>query len=101
MVKYIGLIRLKPEQDPDKMWELWQAKYSIIGKEILLPELKQYSINRVIETIGESNIYGFSEMIFDDAESCKRAFKRRLGTPPEIPWNMERIIAESKNVPLP
>lgn len=103
MVKFIGLIRLKPGYDPDETWKLWQTKHTVWAKNSLLPELKQYTINRVIETIGESNVYGFSEMIFEDAESCKRAFKRLLSGPPDevLPrFELDRLILEFVDVPL-
>jgi len=103
MVKFIGLIRLEPGCDPDETWELWQKKHTVWAKKSLRPELKQYTINRVVETIGESDIYGFSEMLFEDAESCKRAFKRLLASPPDevLPrFKLDRVILEYIDVPL-
>ena len=57
MVKFLGLLRLKPGQDPKEALELWHT-YSPQAAEILLPELKHYTRNRVVGTIGDSDIYG-------------------------------------------
>jgi len=103
MVKFVGLIRLKPGYDPDETWKLWQEKHTVWAKTSLLPELKKYTINRVVETMGESDVYGFSEMIFEDAESCKRAFKRLLSGPVDevLPrFEVERLILEYVDVLL-
>jgi uncharacterized protein (TIGR02118 family) len=103
MVKFVGLIRLKPGYDPDETWKMWREKHSVWGKSLLHPELKEYHINRVISTIGESTVYGFSEMLFDDVESCKRAFDRVLKAPPDdvLPrFQIERLILEYEQVPL-
>jgi len=103
MVKYVALIRLKPGYDPDETWALWRTKHTVWAKKALLPELKQYSINRVVATLTDSDIFGFAEMLFDDVDSCKRAFKRLLTPPPDevLPrFQVERIIMEFKEVPL-
>lgn len=103
MVKFVGLIRLKPGYDPDESWELWRKKHTVWAKNILRPELKEYHINRVISTIGDSDVYGFSEMLFDDIDSCKRAFDRLVKTPPDevLPrFQLDRLILEFEQVPL-
>lgn len=103
MIKFVGLIRLKPGYDPEETWKLWQTKHTVWAKKSLLPDLKKYNINRVISTIGESNVYGFSEMLFEDVDSCKRAFKRLLeSTPDEVlpRFQLERIMLEYVDVPL-
>ncbi|MFC1992860.1 EthD family reductase [Chloroflexota bacterium] len=105
MVKFLGILRLNKGFDPDETWELWQTSHVPWAKKVLSPELKQYSINRVVKTVGESDVYGFSEMLFDDVESCEKAFNRRFSTDlPEretiSPWTVDRIIAEFKEIPL-
>ena len=103
MVKFLALIRLKPGYDPDETWELWRDNHTVWAKQRLLPELKQYSINRVVTTLTDSDIFGFAEMLFDDVDSCRRAFKRLVDSPPDevLPrFQVERIIMEFKEVPL-
>ena len=103
MVKYVALIRLKPGYDPDETWALWRTKHTVWAKKALLPELKQYFINRVVGTIGDSDVYGFAEMLFDDVDSCKRALDRLLASPPDeviLRFELERIILEFEEVPL-
>ena len=82
MVKFMGVLRLKPGYDPDETWELWRAKHAQWYKKLALPEPKHYTINRVIKNLGDSNIYGISESVYDNLESCERALDRFLKAPP-------------------
>ena len=55
-----------------------------------------------IEDQGKSRFFSVS-MIFEDAESCKRAFKRLLSSPPDevLPrFELDRLILEFVDVPL-
>jgi len=66
MVKFMGVIRLKPGYDPDETWKLWRTEHATNYKNLARPELKQYTINRVIKTLNNSDIYGISESVFED-----------------------------------
>ena len=103
MIKLLVLTRLKPGTDPDEAWELWSTKYSVMAAKTMRPELKHYTINRVIKTIADqkTDIYGFAEQLYEDVESCERAFGRRLSNPGiRPPFDFERLIAEFREVPL-
>ena len=103
MVKFFGIMRLEPGNDPDETWEMWKTKYSTSGTELLLPELKRFTINRIIGTIGDTktDIYGYAEHEYEDEESLKRAFARRFqATGFKPPFKIERMIAESYEVPI-
>lgn len=103
MVKFIGVIRLKPGYDPDETWELWRTKHTEWYKKLARPELKQYTIHRVIKTRSESDIFGISESVFDDLESCERALDKFIGAPPDevLPrFQPDRLIVEYQEIPL-
>ena len=101
MVKFVGIVRLNPGHDPKEVLQQWRTGYSPKAAQLLLPELKHYTRNWVVKSIGETDIFGFSEMLFDDVESCERALARRIsdaGLNP--PWSVERIVTEFEEVPL-
>jgi len=103
MVKFMGVIRLKPGYDPDETWQLWRTKHTQWYKNLARPELKHYTINRVIKTMGDSDIFGISESVFDDLDSCVRALNRFLNAPPDevlTRFQPERLIVEFEEVPL-
>jgi len=103
MVKFMGVIRLKPGYDPDETWELWRTKHTQWYKKLARPELKQYTIHRVIKTLGKSDIFGISESVYADLESCMRALNRFLSAPPDevLPrFQPERLILEFEEIPL-
>ena len=105
MVKYISLLRLKPGVDPDETYKLWREEHAPWAKAKLLPEARKYTINRVIHTIGEVDIYGFPEFVFDDLESAKRALGRGLSTTPdkfmaECTTSLGRIIVQEEEIEL-
>lgn len=103
MVKFMGVIRLKPGYDPDETWELWRTKHTRWYKRLAQPELKKYTINRVIKTMNESDIFGISESWFDDLESAERALARFVNAPADevLPrFQPDRLIVEFEEVPL-
>ncbi len=103
MIKFMGVIRLKPGYDPDETWELWRTEHARWYKNLVRPELKHYTVNRVIKTIGDSDIYGISESVYDDVESCERALKRFINAPPDevmTRFQPDRLILEYEEIPL-
>ena len=68
MVKFMGVVRLKPGYDPDETWELWRTEHATNFKNLARPELKQYTINRVIKRLSDNDIYGISEAVFENGE---------------------------------
>jgi len=106
MVKYISLLRLKSGVDPEEAYKVWIENHSVWAKGLLLPEVKRYTVNRVIHTLGETEIYGFPEFEFDDLESAKRALNRTFSAPPdkfltEYAMSMGRVIAQEVEITLP
>jgi len=103
MVKFMGVIRLKPGYDPDETWQLWRTKHTQWYKSLALPELRHYTINRVIKTLNDSSIFGISESVYEDIESCQRALNRFISAPPDevlLRFQPERLIVEFEDVPL-
>ena len=103
MVKFMGVIRLKPGYDPDETWQLWRTEHATNYKNLARPELKQYTINRVIKTLNNSDIYGISESVYEDIESCERALKRFINAPPDEVlkrFQPDRLIVEYEEIAL-
>jgi hypothetical protein len=103
MVKFMGVIRLKLGYDPEETWQLWRTEHARWYKSLALPELKHYTINRVIKTLNESDIFGISESVYEDIESCQRALNRFISAPPDevlTRFLPERLIVEYEDVPL-
>lgn len=103
MVKFMGVIRLKPGYDPDETWQLWRTKHAKWYKDLARPELKQYTIHRVIKTLNDSDIFGISESVYEDIESCERALNRFLNAPPDevlSRFQPDRLIVEYEEIPL-
>ena len=103
MIKFFGIMRLSPGFDPDETWELWKTKYTASGTQVLLPELKKFTINRIVGTVGDTqtDIFGYAEHVYEDRESLLRAFGRRFQkTDFKPPFEITRLIAEPWEVPL-
>jgi len=83
MVKFVGLFSLKPGVDPDEAYKYWREKHTLWAKDKMLPELKRYVTNRVVRHFGETDIYGFAELWFDDMESAMRAIARLRSAQPD------------------
>ncbi|MBU2535816.1 MAG: hypothetical protein ABIK32_01685 [Chloroflexota bacterium] len=103
MVKFMGVIRLKPGYDPDETWELWRTEHATNFKNLARPELKQYTINRVIKRLNNNDIYGISESVFENVESCERALKRFIDAPADEVlkrFQPDRLIVEFEEIAL-
>ena len=83
MVKNVTVLKLRPGVDPDETWKYWRETHVSWVKNKALPEMKKYKISRVIDTIGENDIYGFAEGWFDDLESAQRAMGRITSAEPD------------------
>lgn len=89
MVRMISIFSLKPGIDPDEAYKLWREKHTQWAKELFLPELRKYTIHRVIETfgdveaLGKGQPFGMAQFYFDDLESARRVINRRLALPPD------------------
>ncbi len=105
MVRSVSFWALRPGVDPEALYAYWRDKHTAWAKKLLLPELRKYTINRVVNRFGDNNIYGFSEVWFDDVESAQRAMGRlvkakeddmlaKMITPPI------RLLVEVEEVPL-
>ena len=82
MVKFLAIITLKPEYDPDETWKIWVKEHAPVSKKGLQPEVRKYTLHRVVGTMTEkTRIFGVAEMLFDDAASCQRAMSRNLAKP--------------------
>jgi len=83
MVKFLAVIRIKPGYDPDETWKIWVNEHAPVSKKGLLPEVRKYTLHRVVKTLSDSDVFGVAEMVFDDAASAERAMKRNLSKPPD------------------
>ena len=79
MVKYTSIFGLQQGFAPDESYQIWR-KHAVRVKEILKPELKQYTTGRVVASFGESGTYGITQMLFDDPESWQQALKRMMAS---------------------
>jgi len=103
MVKFMGVIRLKPGYDPDETWQLWRTEHATNYKNLAGSELKQYTINRVIKRLNDNDIYGISESVYEDVASCERALKRFIDAPPDEVlkrFQPDRLIVEFEEIAL-
>jgi len=83
MVKFIAIIRIKPGFDLEETWQLWTKEHAPVSKKGLLPEVRKYTLHRVVKTLTDSDVFGVAEMVFDDVASAERAMKRNLAKPPD------------------
>jgi len=90
MVKFVGIFSLKPGVDPDEAYKYWREKHTLWAKDKMLPDLRRYVTSRVVRHFGESDIYGFAELWFDDIESALRAVERLRSAQPDE-WLTEWI----------
>jgi len=58
MVKYMGIWSLKPGFDPDETFKLWRERHTLWAKAKLKPEVRKYTIARVIDTLNEAEHAG-------------------------------------------
>ena len=105
MVRCISFWNIKPGADPEELHKYWREKHTAWAKDKLLPELRKYTINRVIHTFGETDIWGFSEVWFDDKESAVRAFSRLVEAEPDpmlanFITHPKRILVQVEEVEL-
>jgi hypothetical protein len=83
MVKFLAVIRIKPGYDPDETWKIWVNEHAPVSKKGLSPEVRKYTLHRVVKTLSDSDVFGVAEMLFDDVASAERAMKRNLSKPPD------------------
>jgi len=102
MVKFLAVIRIKPEYDSDETWKIWVNEHASVSKKGLSPEVRKYTLHRVVKTLSDSDVFGVAEMLFDDVASCERAMKRNLAKPPDEfrkrIASVDRIILEGVEI---
>ena len=84
--KFNAIFGLKPGIDADETYQLWRGEHASYAKNLTLPEVKRYNINRVIHRFGDvkrEDVWGFAEFWFDDMESAQRAVGRVQGAQPD------------------
>ena len=75
--KFNAIFGLKPGIDADETYQLWRGEHASYAKNLTLPEVKRYNINRVIHRFGDvkrEDVWGFAEFWFDDNEARLAAF---------------------------
>jgi uncharacterized protein (TIGR02118 family) len=104
MVKHMSIITLKPGFDPDESYDLWRTSHAPRMKGKLQPELKEYTISRVVASFGETDVFGVAQLVFDDVESCQRAIERLSDGQSDdfVPRiaKVERIVIQEESVEL-
>jgi len=86
--KFNAIFGLKPGIDPDEAYEYWRGEHATYAKNLTLPEVGKYHINRVVHRFGDAPveyIWGFAEFWFDDMESAQRAVGRVQNAKPDEP----------------
>ncbi len=106
--KFNAIFGLKPGIDPDETYKMWREEHVLYAKNLMLPEVKKYNINRVIHRFGDvqiEDIWGFAEFWFDDMESAQRAVGRIQSAQPDE-FHTQRItpakrfIAQEEEIEL-
>lgn len=101
MVKFMGIFTLKPGNDPDEYHRLWKETHTRWAIEKLSPEMKSYTIGRVVGGFGNSGIYGVAQIEFESLDDANRAFARLIGSPPDrflSGIDVKRIIIEEEPI---
>ena len=84
--KFNAIFGLKTGIDADETYQLWRGEHASYAKNLTLPEVKRYNINRVIHRFGDvkrEDVWGIAEFWFDDMESAQRAVGRVQGAQPD------------------
>ena len=89
----MGINSLRPGIDPDETWRYWREKHTVWAKEKTFPELRKYTVSKVIYTFGPVDIYAVAQLWFDDVESAQRAIGRVISAPPD------ELLAKRVNPP--
>ena len=84
MVKLVSIFKLRPGVDPDEAYKVWAGEHSQWVKEKLLPEMKWYTVNRILRKYpgaggkgsSDFDIFGYAMCWFDDKESALKATER-------------------------
>jgi len=105
MIKFMGIFSLRHGCNSEEVYKYWREKHTLWAKDKFLPELKEYKICRVIETFGDGNVFGISQLGFNDVESARRAIHRLLDAPPdkfitEYITDLRRILVQEEKVEL-
>lgn len=112
MVRYHGMFGLNRGFDPDETWEVWIKEHAPWARKLMLPEVRRYTIARVIYRFDDmadygiyDDIFGMTQIYFDDVESCKRAMNRILEGPKDEFMltrenNLRSIIMEEREIDL-
>ena len=105
MIKFMGFFESSPGRDTEEVYKYWREEHTLWVKDKLLPELKEYKTCRVIEKLGDFDVYGFSQLGFNDVESARRAVRRLIDAPPdefisEYIRNLRRILVQEEKVEL-
>jgi hypothetical protein len=104
MVKFMGIFRLKEEYASDESFKLWRDSHTKWAKKHLKPELKKYTIGRVIDSFGDAEIHGVSQIEFEDLASARRAMERLRASPPDEFLSriaeVKRIVIEEESVEI-
>lgn len=109
MYKFNAIMGIKPGIDPAETYRLWQGDHAAYAKNLTLPEVRKYNINRVVYRFGDvkpEEVWGLAEFWFDDLESAQRAVGRVQGAPPDDFHTRhitpaKRFIAQEEEVKLP
>lgn len=106
--KFNAIFGLKPGIDPDETYKMWREEHVLYAKNLMLPEVKKYNINRVVyrfKGVNIEDVWGFAEFWFDDMESAQRAVGRIQSAQPDE-FHTQRItpakrfIAQEEEVEL-
>ena len=65
--KFNAIFGLKPGIDADETYQLWRGEHASYAKNLTLPEVKRYNINRVIHRFGDvkrEDVWGIAEFWF-------------------------------------
>jgi len=106
--KFTSIFGLKPGIDPDDTYRMWREEHVLYAKNLMLPEVRKYNINRVVRRFKDVNIediWGIAEFWFDDLESAlKTAEQLQSARPDEFLANFAKtckmVIVEGEDIKL-
>ena len=84
--KFSGIFGLQDGIDPDDTWKQWKEDHVQMGIDMTSPEVKKYTIDRVIHRFGDvavDDVWGISEFWYDSMEDAVRATERLQKATPD------------------
>ncbi len=81
MFKAVSIFSLRPKADPEQAYRIWREKQTSAIRNKPLPGAKWYTINKVVHSFGEVDVYGYSMIWFDNKDAALKGAERLRKAP--------------------